>query len=87
MGPMEAPEGLGWLHPRLDELFDRYQVLRVTDEPVVAFERSLAEVLDDEQYDRVQTFFDGERDSVYGAGAGELGRARLEAEFEARYAP
>jgi hypothetical protein len=79
---MPFPEGLGWLGPRGRELQETYRRLRPDHDPIPTFELTLLEVLDESDYERVQSFFDGERDGVYGAGAGELGRRQLQAQLE-----
>jgi hypothetical protein len=43
---------------------------------------TLVEVLNEADCERVQSFFEGQRDAVYGAGAGELGRRQLQVQFE-----
>ena len=45
--------------------------------PIPAFERTLAEVLDEPSYERIQSFFDGEHDAVYGMDAGERAHTQL----------
>jgi hypothetical protein len=65
-----VPEGLTWLRPHLVEVAAAFRPLREDLEPIEAFERSLADALDEQTYDRLEAFFDGESDAVYGVGAG-----------------
>jgi hypothetical protein len=73
----EVPEGLGWLRPHRDDLVQAYLRCRAHGEPVGAFEEAIADVLDDEDYERLEAFFDGAHDGVFGKGAGERARAEL----------
>lgn len=79
---MEVAEGLGWLRPQLDSISQHYGRLRSELDPIPAFERTLADVLDEPSYERIQSFFDGEHDAVYGMGAGERARAELRDSLE-----
>lgn len=77
------PEGLGWLRPQLDALADLYCQLRHEQEVIPAFEQALADVLNEQDYERIQSFFDGEHDTVYGPDAGDTARATLREALEA----
>jgi hypothetical protein len=79
---VEVAEGLGWLRPHLDSITERYRILRSDLDPIPAFERTLAEVLDEPSYERIQSFFDGEHDAVYGMNAGERARTQLRDSLE-----
>jgi hypothetical protein len=80
---MEVAEGLGWLRPHLDLIATAYAASRTDMEPIPAFEHTLAHVLDEPSYERIQSFFDGEHDTVYGLGAGERARTHLRDALEA----
>jgi hypothetical protein len=80
---MQVAEGLGWLRPHVTVLAETYGTLRAAMEPIPAFEQTLSHVLDDDGYDRIQSFFDGEHDAVYGLGAGERARTQLRDALEA----
>ncbi len=80
---MEVAEGLGWLRPHLDLIAETYSALRADMGPIPAFEQTLAHVLDEPSYERIQSFFDGEHDAVYGSGAGERARTQLRDSLEA----
>ena len=82
-GWIRLPEGLGWLRPQLDALADRYCQLRAEQDVIPAFEQTLADGLSEADYDRIQSFFDGEHDAVYGPDAGEQARAALRDALEA----
>ncbi len=84
---MQVAEGLGWLRPRLDGLRELYGRLRADLDSIPAFEQTLADGLDSPEYDRVQSFFDGEHDAVYGSGAGERARVGLREGLEASVFP
>src|SRR5450631_3934456 len=81
--PMDVAEGLGWLRPHLDVIAETYAASRTDMEPIPAFEHTLAHVLDEPSYERIQSFFDGEHDAVYGLGAGERARTQLRDALEA----
>jgi hypothetical protein len=80
--PPPLPKGLGWLGSRSSQLHETYGLLRRDEDPISAFELTLAEVLSEADYERIQSFFDGERDAIYGGGAGERARRELEARLE-----
>jgi hypothetical protein len=80
---MLLPEGLGWLRPHLDPLRATYIQLRAELDPIEAFERAFADTLDESDYERIQSFFDGEHDTTYGAGAGERAHTELRDLLEA----
>jgi hypothetical protein len=80
---MDVAEGLGWLRPHLDVIAETYAASRADMEPIPAFEHTLAHVLDEPSYERIQSFFDGEHDAVYGLGAGERARTQLRDALEA----
>ena len=81
---MEVAEGLGWLRPHLDVIAETYAASRTDMEPIPAFEHTLAHVLDEPSYERIQSFFDGEHDTVYGLGAGERARTQLRDALEGK---
>jgi hypothetical protein len=78
---------LGFIHPRLDAIHDCYVELRARMDPIPAFEQALADSLDDVTYDRAQSFFDGEHDSIYGPAAGERARSALREALEGSIDP
>ena len=82
-GWIVLPEGLGWLRPHLDALAALYCQQRGERDIIPAFEQTLADGLDEADYERIQSFFDGEHDSVYGPDAGEHARAALRDTLEA----
>jgi hypothetical protein len=82
-----VPEGLTWLRPHLVEVAAAFRPLREDLEPIEAFERSLADALDEQTYDRLEAFFDGESDAVYGAGAGDRARVHLRESLELNASP
>jgi hypothetical protein len=84
---MEVAEGLGWLRPHLDLIAETYRASRSDMEPIPAFEHTLAHALDEPSYERIQSFFDGEHDAVYGLGAGERARTQLRDALEAETGP
>jgi len=79
---VEVAEGLGWLRPHLDAVAAGYRTLRSDMDPIPAFEQTLADVLDEPSYKRIQAFFDGEHDAVYGPDAGERARTQLRESLE-----
>jgi hypothetical protein len=82
-GWIRLPEGLGWLRPQLDALADLYCQQRRDQDIIPAFEQTLADGLDEADYERIQSFFDGEHDAVYGPDAGAQARAALRDALEA----
>lgn len=80
---MEVAEGLGWLRPHLEMVAATYTQLRAELDPIPAFEQTLARVLVEKDYDRIESYFDGEHDAVYGTGAGERARTQLRDALEA----
>ena len=81
------PEGTGWLRPHLDALADLYCRLRAAQDAIPAFEQTFADSLDEKDYERIQSFFDGEHDAVYGPDAGDHARAALRNALEAVFNP
>jgi hypothetical protein len=86
-GWVRLPEGLGWLRPQLDALADLYCQQRGTQDVIPAFEQALADGLDEQDYERIESFFDGEHDAVYGPDAGAQARAALRDALEAVFKP
>jgi len=82
-GPLHR---LGWLRPHLDDVAPVYAAGRATLDPEPAFERALADGLDEESYERLQAYFDGDHDRFYGDGAGAEAREELRATLEEHYA-
>ena len=76
------PHRLGWLRTHLDAVAQAYAACRATLDPEPAFERALADGLDEESYERLQAYFDGDHDRFYGGGAGAEAREELRATLE-----
>lgn len=72
-----VPNGLLWVRPRLRRVADGYAELRHRLDPVAAFEQALADGLDDADYDRLEAFFDGGSDGLFGPDAGTQARTAL----------
>jgi hypothetical protein len=82
-GPLHR---LGWLRPHLDDVAREYAVCRATLDPGPAFERALADGLDEDSYEQLQAYFDGDHDRFYGDGAGAEAHEQLGATLEQHYA-
>jgi hypothetical protein len=82
-----VPEALTWLRPHLGEIAATSRTLREDQEPIEAFERSLADALDEQTYERLEAFCDGKSDKLYGAGAGDRARVQLRDAFEQMSGP
>jgi hypothetical protein len=81
------PAAVGWITEEMDLIFAEYAELRDTLDPDQSLEHALVTALDRESWERLTEFFAGDRDVVYGAGAGERARIAIRDALEARIAP
>jgi len=78
------PAAIGWVTSDLDDLAARYSELRADRTPDDALAQAIVDVLDAGSAERLTEFFAGEKDVVYGDGAGAAARVEMRDAIEGR---